>query len=337
MLRFFSGRIVLLIAVFLSACAPAFCQKPENPQQPGTSQQPDPSAQADTFHWVDFHSPKDQSIVVWVTRSLAVEDWSAIREIGVMYDSALVITTKRATPQSLPDTDSFDIYNVSLTSHLVTPILKGVRLRWLAMLRLYASSPMEPAVLYDNCRQCAANTYFTTFHYNLATRRWEARWINGGNGVAVWNSNHPAGMEWTQVYAVTTAGNGIAQLVTWNHFDFGPGKPPEDSIFRYDVDPFSGLDRTSVVSGKQVDAMKVALCSAQDAVTGLARGQDSELCQDVIHPGRSAERARRSSARSDKSGAASQFNKPLRGVPAKRPAPPNTPAPSGTKTQPQHP
>lgn len=297
--------IAAVVAALLVAAIPALSQQPEaSPRQPGS------------FYWVNFHSPKDQSIVIWVTRSLAVEDWTNIREIGVMYDSALVITTNRATPQSLPDTDSFNVWNVSLINHLVTPVLKGVNLRWLAMLRLFAGAPMEPAVLYDNCRQCAANTYFTTFHYDVATRRWEARWVNGGDGVAVWNTNHPAGMDWTQVYAVTTGGNGIAQLVTWNHFDFGPGKPPEDSIFRYDVDPFSGLDRIAVVSPKEVEAAKVALCNAQDAVTGLARGQDSDLCREVLHK-------------------PAEFRRPLRGVPARRLAPPHTPAPP-EKTAPKH-
>jgi hypothetical protein len=56
----------------------------------------------DNFRWVDFHSQKDQSEVAWVTRSLAVEDWTAIREIAVEYDAALVVTTKRATPESAP-------------------------------------------------------------------------------------------------------------------------------------------------------------------------------------------------------------------------------------------
>ena len=306
MLRFFLRRMVAFAAISLAASSVAFSQQPDpSEQQPGA------------FYWVNFHSSKDQSIVTWVLRSLAVEDWTAIREIGVMYDSALVVTTNRATPQSLPDTDSFNVWNVSLTNHMVTPVLKGVNLRWLAMLRLFASAPMEPAILYDNCRQCAANTYFTTFHYDVVTRRWEARWLNGGEGVAVWNMNHPAGMEWTQVYAVATGGNGIAQLLTWNHFDFGPGKPPEDSMFRYDVDPFSGLDRTAIVSGKQVDATKVALCNAQDAVSGLARGQDSNLCREVLHK-------------------PVPFSRPLRGVPARRTAPPHTAAPPKDTAAPKH-
>ena len=65
----------------------------------------------DTFHWVDFHAVKDQSVVVWVERSLTVEDWSAIREIGVEYDSAIVVTTKRANPQAAANGDSFAIWS----------------------------------------------------------------------------------------------------------------------------------------------------------------------------------------------------------------------------------
>jgi len=236
-----------------------------------------------SFYWVNFHSPKDQDIVVWVTRSLAVEDFTAIREIGVMYDSALVVTSLRATPQSPPGDDSFNVWNVSLINHEVTPLIKGVDLRWLDFLRFSAGAPLEPTILYDNCRECAPNTYFTAFHYDVQRRQWEARWIQDGEGIPVWNTNHPAGIAWTQVYAVVTGGNGIAQVDTWNHFDFGRGRPVQDTIYRYDVDPFSGLDRTVMLSGKDADATKAQLCSAQDAVTGLARGQDSILCQVLLN------------------------------------------------------
>ena len=57
-----------------------------------------------TFRWIDFHDAKDQNIVAWVTRSLQVEKWTAIREIGVVYDAALVVTTDRMGPQSPPAT-----------------------------------------------------------------------------------------------------------------------------------------------------------------------------------------------------------------------------------------
>ncbi|MGH9599985.1 MAG: hypothetical protein ACRD27_08970 [Terracidiphilus sp.] len=261
----FSRRLICLAAILLAASVPI------HPQQPGA------------FYWVNFHSPKDQSVVVWVTRSLAVENWTAIREIGVEYDAALVVTSFRATPQSPPDADTFSIWSVSLTSHLVTPLLHGVNLRWFDWLRFTRNAPLEPSILYDNCRQCAANTYFTTLYYDGALHRWAARWLNGSEGVPVWNASHPSGMDWTQVYAVVTGENGVAQLVTWNHFDFGRQRPAEDSLYRYDVDPFSGLDQTVMLSGKEADAMKLQLCSGQGAVTGLARGQDSALCQDLLN------------------------------------------------------
>ncbi len=64
-------------------------------------------SQQDAFHWVNFHTDSaasagnadnDQNVVIWVTRALAGEKWTAIREIGVQYDAALVITTERTAP-----------------------------------------------------------------------------------------------------------------------------------------------------------------------------------------------------------------------------------------------
>lgn len=256
---------------------------------------------------MDFHSPKDQNIVTWVKRSLQVEKWTAIREIGVLYDAALVVTTDRATPQSLPYTDTFTVWSASLTSHTVTPLLSGVNLRWSDWERFSRDTPLELPVLYDNCRDCAATTYFTSFYYSPVHHAWAARWMRGGQGIAVWNSKPPAGFVWTQVYALMPEGDDQVELCTWNHFDYGRHKPPEDFIYRYDLDPSTGLDRTVLLSGKQAAAMKLRLCNAQNAVPGLARGQDSPLCQELLHPHRLG---------------------PLRGVPGRRLAPPAT-HPSG--------
>lgn len=236
----------------------------------------------DVFHWVDFHSPKDQSIVVWVTRALAVEDWTAIREIGVEYDAALVETTDRATPQSAANADTFSIWSVSLTSHLVVPLIRGVNLRWLDWMQFRTDAPEELTVLYNNCRQCSANTYFTAFYYDMGRHQWAARWMRGGQGALVWSSNTPAGMTWTQVYAGFAEPDGRTILGTWNHFDYGRQKPPDDFVYRYDVDPFSGLDRVQMLSGADADAMKMHLCDAADAMPDLARGQDSPLCEPYI-------------------------------------------------------
>src|ERR1039458_7611161 len=76
----------------------------------------------ENFRWVDFHSAKEADTIAWVTRSLAPEKWTSIREIGIEYDAALVVTTLRATPQSPANADAFTVWSVSLTSHVVAPL-----------------------------------------------------------------------------------------------------------------------------------------------------------------------------------------------------------------------
>jgi hypothetical protein len=139
-------------------------------------------------------------------------------------------------------------------------------------------------VLYENCNECGADTYFTAFHYDFSRHAWAARWMRGGQAAPVWSANPPEGASWAQVYAVMTQPDGRACLATWNHFDYGKAKPAEDFIYQYDLDNVSGLERTQSLSGKAADAMEQRLCRAQDVVAGLARGQDSALCQKILKP-----------------------------------------------------
>jgi hypothetical protein len=232
---------------------------------------------------MDFHSEKDQDMIVWVSRSLAAEKWTAIREIGVQYDAALVVTTLRSAPDAAADDDSFQVWSVSLTNHLITPLLKGYNLRWLNRMTFKAGALPELPIFYDSCVECSPDTYFTAFHFDLAQHTWEARWLRGGQGVPVSSQNMPTGVTLTQVYAGLTELDGRQLLATWNHFDYGGQKPPEDSLYRYDIDPFSGLERTGVLSGKDADAMKIRLCRG-DMIPGLSHGQDSPLCDQVAGP-----------------------------------------------------
>ena len=242
------------------------------------------SAQQDPFRWMDFHAQADQPIITWVTRSLDAEKWTAIREIGVQYDAALVVTTQRPTPNSPANADPFTIWSVSLTTHLISPILKGVNLRWLDWMYFTVGSTPELTALYDSCAACATDTYFTAFRYDRSQHMWAARWLRGGQAASIWSGNVPPGAAWTEVYAVMIDGNGRGYLVTWNYFDYGKQKPPSEFLYQYDVDPISGLERTQMLSGKDGDAMKQRLCRAQDAVPGLARGQDSQLCLQTLTP-----------------------------------------------------
>ena len=238
----------------------------------------------DNFRWVDFHSAKDQDVVVWVTRSLLPEKWTAIREIGVEYDAALVVTTLRATPQSPANADTFTVWSVSLTSHAIAPLLKGVNLCLLDWMLLADGTPRELGALYDDCSECEPATFITAFYYDRPYHMWTARWMRGSQTVPVWTANPPAGVALTQVYAVLNEPNGRELVGTWSHFDYGKQKPTEDFIYRYDLDPFSRLERTQSLRGKDAEAMKQRLCGAQNVVRGLARGQDSPLCQQLVKP-----------------------------------------------------
>jgi hypothetical protein len=239
----------------------------------------------DTFRWVDFHSSQDQSIIVWVTHSLAVEKWSAIREIGVLYDAALVVTTYRAKPDASPSTDTFTIWNASLTSHVIAPLLTGVNLRWFDWERFVEGGGQELTLLYDNCAECPASTYFTALRYDVEHHMWTARWLRGGQAVLVWSATPPSGtgITWTQVYAVMGGADGRTLLATWNHFDYNnKQKRPSDTVFRFDIDPMTNMERTIELTGKDADAMELRLCGGQDTIQGLARGQDSALCTTLL-------------------------------------------------------
>ncbi len=209
------------------------------------------------------------------------EKWTAIREIGVEYDAALVVTTLRATPQSAANADTFTVWSVSLTNHLFTPLLKGVNLRWLDWMRFADGAPREPGVLYDRLQRVRRRPrYFTAFHYDLSRHVWAARWMRGSQAVPLRSGFESSDSLPAQVYALLSEPNGRQLVGTWQHFDHGSLKPAEDVVYRYDLDPFSGLERTELLRGREAEAMKQRICRAEDSGldSGLAHGQDSALC-----------------------------------------------------------
>jgi hypothetical protein len=237
----------------------------------------------DAFRWIDFHSAADQDVVTWVTRSLTVENWTSIREIGVEYDAALVVTTTRSSPQSLPASDTFTVWSLSLTNHSYVPIIKGVNLRLLDWMLLDDGHPRELAALYDDCTDCQPSTYFTAFHYDLAQHAWAVRWMHGNQAILVWSASMPQGVALTQLYASLTQPNGRSMICTWNHIDHNTQKP-EDIVACYDLDPLTGQERTQVFTRTPALPIKQRICDAQNPIPGLARGQDSPLCQQIQNP-----------------------------------------------------
>lgn len=264
-LRFFGSLAVVVLFVSSSLIAQ---QAPEN------------------FHWIDFHSAKDQNVVVWVTRSLEPEKWTAIREIGAEYDAALVITTERATPQSGTDADTFTVWSASLATHQVAPLITGVNLRLLDWMLFVDGRDRELGALYDDKKGNDASTFFTAFFYDIRSHMWATRWMRGTQAVPIWSPNTTPGVTVTAIDAALAWPDGRQFLATWNHFDYGNEKDPEDFLYRYDLDSFSGLERIQLLSGKEAEAMKLRLCSGTGTIPALAHGQDSTFCQQLVKPAR---------------------------------------------------
>jgi hypothetical protein len=267
-----------------------------------TAQAPAPGL--DAFHWVDFHNEKDAPTVAWVTQALKAEHWTAMREIGVNGDSAVVVTTERKDPQATPDSDGFTIWSVSLAKHDVQPLLRGVNLRllnWTNFGGAYQRAP-ELAIVYNDCTGCdAPSLFFTTIYYNLNDHAWRGRWMRGDQAVALTTAAHVEGVKQTQVYGLLTELPGRDILATWSHLDFGGAKPAQDYFFEYGVDPSTGLEQTQALGPDHAEKMKARLCQANPgqkdpALAVLAGGQDSELCRGTPAPApgkRRGERARR--------------------------------------------
>src|ERR1035438_6051659 len=215
----------------------------------------------DAFRWIDFHSAKDQDVLTWVNRSLTVENWTSIREIGVEYDAALVVTTTRSNPQLLPASDTFTVWSLSLTTHSYVPLLKGVNLRLLDWMLFDDGHPRELAALYDDCTDCQPSTYFTAFHYDMEKHAWTSRWMRGTQAIPVWSANIPQGVALTQFYALLTQPNGRSMMCTWNHIDHGAQKPV-DIVACYDLDPATGKERMQTFTRTPALPIKQSICSA---------------------------------------------------------------------------
>ena len=247
-------------------------------------------AQPDTFRWMGFHGQdqKDQDIVVWVARALAGENWTSIREIGVEYDAALVVTAQRANPQAGPADDSFRIWSVNLTNHALTPLLTGYNLRWLPFMTLTDGGSPEPAILYDNCAGCAADTYFTAFHYDRGPHSWAARWMRGGQGVPVGNANPPASWAsltarpgWLRLASVPvppTRNNGAPTINT--RYD-----APNFLLQKFPAPEFTVTTRMDFVPAADGEIAGLAVFGFDYAVLGLRRTADGMQVVEVVNQG----------------------------------------------------
>ncbi len=85
----------------------------------------------DGFAWVDMKA--DTKTFDRVKYLLQGKTYSAIREIGLVGEQALVITSLRKDPIANPMNDSFTAYGVSLHDGSVEELLDGSNLKYIRL------------------------------------------------------------------------------------------------------------------------------------------------------------------------------------------------------------
>jgi hypothetical protein len=232
------------------------------------------------FHWVDLE--KDQWMVNTVRKALHDETFTAIRDIGLVGDAALVFTSNRSRPDAIPDTDSMSVYAASLRTPESRKLISGYQVHSVGWTSMVKDHRGELAATYLDCVQCESTMFFTTFYFDGKADTWQVRWAANQHGAPL--TSKPANKAYAiqQVYAVLGGADGREALVTWSHYDYNNSKKADDFIYKYDVDPISNLDRVQRLSGKDVSEMELRLCQADQAWPVLRYGQDGPICHALV-------------------------------------------------------
>jgi hypothetical protein len=234
----------------------------------------------DGFSWVDLKS--DTGKVAAVTKALEQQKYTALREIAVANDAALVITTTRDNPQAQPEFDHFNVYSVSLKDGSVQPLLAASRLRLLDWERFTRDGQSELLATYDDCTNCRATTFLTAFYIDPRTSLWNARWQREKSGAPLAAQNTGAPGDEEHIYALLGGSDGRVVLGTWQHFQ-SQRSQSSDYLFEYLVDSADGQEFSRPLLGNDAKAMKFRLCQGGDQILGIAGGQNSAICPIVLH------------------------------------------------------
>ncbi len=164
------------------------------------------------FHWINFK--RETETVSRVSQALRAEEYTAIREIGMLADSALVFTTMREPESETPEGDAWSVYNVSMADLKVRKLVGGYDLRLVEWLKFIAAADSDLAITYLSCHDCEPATLFTAFHHDRKDG-WRIRWLakdpDGVSGIPLLYSD--VGVPYTddivdQVWAVMTPSSG---------------------------------------------------------------------------------------------------------------------------------
>jgi hypothetical protein len=238
----------------------------------------------DGFRWVDFK--QDVSTVSNIEKALKAENYSAIREIGVRGDFALVMTVQRESTHSTPLGDRWGVYNISTKNWNLQPLISGYNLEIKDWIR-FQSNESDLGVFYMDCWECKPAGVFTALHYD--TREgWRARWKNEKDPIRpgivfrITDVNHPYTNEQVdQVVAVIAPSDDVAAVGTWYYSkDLSTGKITE-AVTKFSVDQATGEDKTFVLSGPEAKAWELKLCKVPSSPLGLSQGQSSRVCKRI--------------------------------------------------------
>src|SRR5215813_10516332 len=125
------------------------------------------------FHWVNFKQEPDT--VARIAKVLQAENYSAIREIGVVTDFALVFTTEREPEWTTPEGDMWTVYSISIQTAKFQKLLSGYSVRMVTWLKFVPGHDGDLGITYLDCYECEAATLFTAFHYK-PKEGWQVRW-----------------------------------------------------------------------------------------------------------------------------------------------------------------
>jgi hypothetical protein len=234
------------------------------------------------FSWTDLR--QDNERVAAVTKSLEGEKFTALREIAVVGDAALVITSTRANPTAKPEQDQYAVYGLDLKAPDQKPdlLVTGTHLQIRDWLRFIREGDTELVATYDDCSDCRATTFLTSFYVDEKSKKWRARWPREVAGAPLFSATPENAGETDQAYALMVGEDGRAILVTWSHFQQKNGTKGEDYLFEYDVDPASGRERVRPIYGADAPPLKVRLCKAEGEALGIAAGQDTASCTQLV-------------------------------------------------------
>ena len=228
----------------------------------------------DGFSWVDLKT--DTDTVTKVSHALAQQKYTALREIGVAGEHALVVATLRANPTADPEKDVFTAYDVWLKYGVATQILTGTQLKFIDWQKLYEYGQPELLAYYNDCADCQTTTFLTSFYQDRKTKAWAARWPRQVSAAPLYSTAQP-GVE--HVYALFMNVDQRVVLDTWAHYpQQRRASRGGDYFFEYKIDSMSGQEMSRPVTGREADALKQRLCRADGVVFGIQGGQDSSAC-----------------------------------------------------------